>query len=267
MESISPISFPDEGNDVSRQVEDDSYWFQHRNDCIQEVLRQFPPAGTVFDIGGGNGYVAAGLQRAGYDVAVVEPGPGARHALERGVQKVIWGTMEDAAFESQSLPAASAFDVIEHLPDDRAFLQRVHERLVPGGRFYCTVPAGPGLWSSDDVYSGHFRRYRESALRQTLEQAGFSIEFCTHLFGWLTVPVFMCRVLPSRLGLRKPTQLGSVAAVRSDHRAPSALSGLVTRFHRQELRQIAARRSITHGTSLLCVAKSNANPSSPGTSL
>jgi hypothetical protein len=51
-------------------VEDSSYWFGHRNARIVELVRQFPPNGLIFDIGGGNGFVAKGLEEAGFATVV-----------------------------------------------------------------------------------------------------------------------------------------------------------------------------------------------------
>jgi hypothetical protein len=42
-------------------LEDSSFWFAHRNACLLAVLRQFPTIGPFFDVGGGNGFVAAAL--------------------------------------------------------------------------------------------------------------------------------------------------------------------------------------------------------------
>ena len=39
------ISYPEEGNEACFEVEDQSFWFRHRNDCIREVVRNFPPRG------------------------------------------------------------------------------------------------------------------------------------------------------------------------------------------------------------------------------
>ena len=38
-------------------------------------MRRFPPPGTVFDVGGGNGFVTLAIQNAGMDAVLVEPGP------------------------------------------------------------------------------------------------------------------------------------------------------------------------------------------------
>lgn len=48
------ISYPDEGNEACFEVEDQSFWFRHRNDCIRELVRNFPPRGRgpIFDVGG-----------------------------------------------------------------------------------------------------------------------------------------------------------------------------------------------------------------------
>ena len=44
VESVA-ISYPEEGNEACFQIEDQSFWFRHRNDCIRELVRHFPPRG------------------------------------------------------------------------------------------------------------------------------------------------------------------------------------------------------------------------------
>ena len=39
------ISYPEEGNKACFEVEDQSFWFRHRNGCIRELVRNFPPRG------------------------------------------------------------------------------------------------------------------------------------------------------------------------------------------------------------------------------
>ena len=53
------ISYPEEGNEACFQIEDQSFWFRHRNHCIQELVRKFPPngKGPIFDVGAGNGFL------------------------------------------------------------------------------------------------------------------------------------------------------------------------------------------------------------------
>ena len=44
----STVSYPKEGNDVCFQVEDSSYWFAHRNECIRAIMGHFPSRGTFY---------------------------------------------------------------------------------------------------------------------------------------------------------------------------------------------------------------------------
>ena len=91
-DSSENVSYPDNGNDNCFEIEDTSFWFRHRNHCIVEMVRNYPPTGNgpIFDVGGGNGFVAQGLINAGWETVVVEPVvSGARNAKKRGLPNVI----------------------------------------------------------------------------------------------------------------------------------------------------------------------------------
>jgi len=245
----SAVSYPNESNDLCFLIEEQSYWFSHRNDCLRELVRRFKPGGTIYDIGGGNGFVAAGLQQDGYDVVVVEPGTGAKNAVRRGVSHVIQATLQDACFHERSIPAIGAFDVIEHIQDDVAFLRDTGRLLKPAGRFYCAVPAFPFLWSREDVAAGHFRRYTIRSLRNAFNSAGFEVEFLTYFFSWLVPPVFVSRVVLGRKETPAPAQMAS------DHHMPPLLAPVLNRVNAWERNRISRQKAIPFGSSLLCVAR------------
>jgi len=198
------VSYPSEGNDQCFEIEDKSFWFQHRNACIAELVKRFPPRGSgpIFDVGGGNGFVAKGLADAGWNVVLVEPGPaGARNAKKRGLQNIVCATTKSAGCKAASMLAIGAFDVVEHIEDDEGFLRHLHDLLEPGGMFYLTVPAYNFLWSSADVSAGHFRRYDLRTLQKKLEGAGLVPVFASYFFRFLPLSVFLFRSLPFRLGM------------------------------------------------------------------
>lgn len=248
------VSYPADGNEACLRVEDSSYWFAHRNRCITAVTGLFPPLGAIIDVGGGNGCVSAALRRAGHDVVLVEPGSGAGHAVRRGLPAVIQARFEDVGFPPGSVAAIGAFDVVEHIQDDLAFLRMVRQALKPGGVFYSTVPAHSLLWSEADEIAGHFRRYSRSTLSSVLRAAGMRTEYLTYFFSWLTAPLFTLRTLPYACGRRDSRQAHS-ARIDQEHALPAMLSGIVGRIHEWELKRIARRRPIRVGTSLLCVAR------------
>jgi len=253
--NVSKVSYPDEGNTSCLAVEDTSFWFRHRNNCILEVMKNLPPATPFFDVGGGNGYVAKALQDAGLEVVLVEPGStGALNARRRGVQHVIRASLEDAGFLPGVLPSVGLFDVLEHVEDDRAFIRAIRNYLRPGGTVYITVPAFEWLWSHEDVSAGHYRRYTRRSLSRVLTEAGLQVEFVTCFFTILPLPVLFCRSLPYRLGLlRAPS---TPDAVRKDHQIRNPLGGRVLNFLLQrELERIKARGETSFGGSCLAVAR------------
>src|SRR4051794_24224669 len=154
------VSYPADGNEAAYLVEDVSWWFRHRNACIAAAVSKFPPpeGEPIFDIGGGNGFVSVGLNRAGFEVVLVEPGPvGAANAKARGVPVVICATPASAGLPAAAIGAVGLFDVIEHIEDDLAFLYSTRALMKDNGRLYATVPAYRALWSEEDRLVGHFR--------------------------------------------------------------------------------------------------------------
>ena len=251
------VYYPEEGNEACYEVEDQSFWFRHRNDCIREMVRKFPPKGNgaIFDVGGGNGFVAKGLVDAGWEVVLVEPGPsGARNAKNRGLQHVICGTTRSAGFKNGSLPAIGVFDVVEHIEDDLGFLRHLWDLLEPGGMLYLSVPAYNFLWSHEDVDAGHFRRYSLASMKMKLLEAEFKSVFGTHIFGFLPLPIFLLRTLPYRLGLvRKGTALKEV---KKDHSQKQGLLGaMIAGSIKSEIVSIRAGKSAGFGGSCLVAAR------------
>lgn len=249
----SSLSFPSDGHAGCFQLEEGSYWFLHRNRVLLDTLARFTPGGPLLDIGGGNGFVTRALQGAGHQVMLLEPAlEGARNALSRGVRPVIASSLEGAAFRTACLAAAGLFDVLEHLADDRAFLDEVRRVLRPQGRLYVTVPAWQWLWSHADRGAGHHRRYAPQRLRQVLESAGFTVEHVTCFFGFLTLPLFFGRALPDRL--RPPARDRQQQASQEHHPGTHARRALgwAGALERALLRR---GRVLPFGTSLLAVAR------------
>jgi SAM-dependent methyltransferase len=248
------ISYPSDGNEACFEIEEDSFWFRHRNGIITSVISQFPPDGTIFDVGGGNGFVSLGLQRAELDAVLVEPGPrGAQNARRRGLENVVCSTLEDAGFRPESLPAVGLFDVLEHIDEADAFLKTIHASLIPEGHLYVTVPALRSLWSTDDVHAGHFRRYSTAMLTRDLTAAGFEVCFCSYFFWFLPIPLFLFRSLPSKFGLRKEPDRN---VARKEHSRPSGIrSRILDWCLSREQRRIAAGKKMRTGTSCIAVAR------------
>ena len=250
----SRISYPESGNKVCFQVEDNSFWFNHRNNCILKVLSAYPPGGMLFDVGGGNGYISQALKKSGIDTVLVEPGKtGVANAKARGVHPIIHSTFQDAGFKRHVIPSVGLFDVLEHIQEDVVFLEMIRDHLQPSGRLYLTVPAYQWLWSVVDDDSGHYRRYTIQSLSEVLSQAGFEVEFASYFFAAMVAPIFFLRHIPSRLGLRKSREVEGYA----NELAASTvwMNDLLTRMLKPELYILGMKKSLWLGGSCIAVAK------------
>jgi SAM-dependent methyltransferase len=250
-----PVSYPPHGNATYFQVEESSFWFQHRNVVLAAVLRHWPPTnGVLFDVGGGNGYVARVLQDLGITVVLVEPGPdGAANARRaRGVTHVVCSRLQEVGFPPGSLPSVGLFDVLEHIQDHRRFLQEVHDLARPDSRLYLTVPAYRFLWSAEDNEAGHFRRYTRRSLSRVLTTAGFEVEYASYFFSMLPLPILLLRALPSRLGLRRKM---TAKWTLVEHTNLASQSWLLRMLLRREQRRIESGRVLRFGGSIVAVAR------------
>jgi hypothetical protein len=249
-ENVDP-SYPAEGNDFCFGIENQSFWFSHRNRAITSAVKNHPPAnGPIFDVGGGNGIVSAALCEAGFPTITIEPNrAGAMNAIRRGVPDVVCGSLPSDAFLEHTAGAIGLFDVIEHLPEDVAFLRSLRPYLRENGRLYITVPAYSWLWSQNDVDSGHYRRYTLSSLSKVLGDSGFAIVYSTYLFGLLPPAIFLFRRLLGR-GQRSETR------IRNQHKPGGTVSRrLVEAAFSFELRRIARGASLPFGASCLIIAR------------
>jgi SAM-dependent methyltransferase len=185
------------------RLEAGNFWFRARNRLILWALaRYFPVARNMLEVGCGTGFVLAGIA-------------GSRPTLHMTGSEV---ATEGLAFAAQRVPAArliqmdalaipfhaefdvaGAFDVIEHIADDRAVLRQLHAALAPGGGLILTVPQHPTLWSEYDARAGHVRRYRRAELREKVAEAGLEIIRMTSFVSLLLPLMFL-----SRLAQRAP---------------------------------------------------------------
>ena len=135
-------------------VEDSHWWFAGRRRIMQDLVRQVLPAAEssmVVDVGCGTGANLAALA-GDYDCVGIDS---SREAIE----------LARCRFPGLSLPLrASArgsrrgdagapglillMDVLEHVPDDFAFLSGLLAASAPGTDFLVTVPANPSFWSA-----------------------------------------------------------------------------------------------------------------------
>jgi SAM-dependent methyltransferase len=247
-------SYPSDGNEFCLSIEEKSFWFSHRNQMIAAAVRRYPPAaGPIFDVGAGNGYVAAMLQRSGFPTVAIEPNEsGALNSISRGLPYVVRGSLPSTAFQPKTAGAIGLFDVLEHIEHDHHFLSQQRPYLKPGGRLYLTTPAYQWLWSGHDVRSGHYRRYSIEHLNDVVSAAGYRVAYATYMFWFLPPAVYTLRTLRSS---GRATAPSVTSRSRSQHSAGGAiLRRLAERCLAFEVRRVDRGATIPFGGSCLLVA-------------
>jgi len=99
------------------------------------------PAGTLLDIGCGNGEFAAGMQSRGWNVRGIDADPdSARDAARIHGFRVDVGELQDLAYGDGAMDAVTARHVIEHIRDPKPFVRECWRILKPGGRLVLVTP-------------------------------------------------------------------------------------------------------------------------------
>jgi SAM-dependent methyltransferase len=101
--------------------------------------------------------------------------------LRGGARKyeAIRGTLESIPAEEQ-FDTICYIDVLEHIEDDGAELNRAAAHLRPGGRVIVLSPAHQWLFTPFDAAIGHFRRYNR-AMVKAISPRGLQLESCRYL--------------------------------------------------------------------------------------
>jgi SAM-dependent methyltransferase len=250
---ITKVSFPEDAHDNLFTIEDESFWFQHRNKCIIEMVKRFPPNEYIMDVGGGNGFVSLSLQKAGFEVIMLEAElHGVINAKTRGVKHILHTTFEDADFQNGSVDSIGLFDVLEHVENDHLFLTKTYNCMKKGGYLYLTLPAHKYLWSWTDSNAGHYRRYSINSILKLLIKSGFQIHFISYFFSGLSIPIFATRTLPTLLRIQKDR---SLAKQVKSHTNIGGVVGRIVKWHWQREIERLKRGRILIGSSIIVVAE------------
>ncbi|GAA1888752.1 class I SAM-dependent methyltransferase [Lapillicoccus jejuensis] len=151
---------------------------------VDAAVRRLAPA-SILEIGCGQGAFGARLApRADY--LAVEPDPTsyavARRRIEAAGGRVLNST-DDGVPEGRQVDLLCAFEVLEHLEDDRSALRSWVRHVRPGGHVLVSMPAFQERFNPWDTLVGHYRRYSPDQVRETFTAAGLEPVEVT-VYGW-----------------------------------------------------------------------------------
>lgn len=230
-------------------LEDRHWWFVARRRILTEALERFvdlPPEARLLEVGCGTGGNLSMLGRFG-SVAALEPDAEARRLASRhGQADIRDGRLPSAIpFNGTRFDLVAALDVLEHLDDDAATLEALHDQLHPGGWLVLTVPAFSFLWSRHDEKHHHKRRYRKAGLVHLVTRAGFVP---------VRVTYFNTLLFPLIAGVRLLKTLFALGGKPDDDMPSPLVNRLLTAVFSSE-RRLLGRVPFPAGVSLLMIAR------------
>lgn len=196
------IGFENEFFDRLIKVEEKSFWFCARNKLIIWTIKNyFPNIKNFFEVGCGTGFVLSGISCT-LPKLDLYGSEGLAHGLKFASTRVPKATLFQ--MDAKNIPfkeefeVLGAFDVLEHIQEDKEVLKQMYKAIKPGGGLILTVPQHMFLWSTVDEDSHHFRRYNSKELKSKVESCGFKVIRTTSFVTFL-LPLFFL----SRLRFRK----------------------------------------------------------------
>jgi len=130
-------------------------------------VKQQRPA-EVLEIGTATGYLSSEMERLGCAVTGVEQDPQMAEIARQYCRKMLVGDVETMGLEGLGRYDAVIFgDVLEHLRDPRAVLEKISGRLKPGGNILISLPNVANIWVRLNLLFGRFNYSRVGILDET----------------------------------------------------------------------------------------------------
>lgn len=234
------------------ELEAKNFWFRARNNIILWSIQKYAPAFRSFlEIGCGTGFVISAIAQRFPHASLAGSEfleEGLVHARQR-VPGAQFNQMDARHLSySSELDVIGAFDVLEHIEEDRLVLNQIYRALKPGGMLFMTVPQHRWLWSSVDEYACHVRRYEAESLHEKVSTAGFEIVRSTSFISLLLPAMYLSRLFQKKT---VPREMIDVVGLKIN----PILNWMFERLLALELLFIKAGVNLPMGGSRLIIAK------------
>jgi len=251
--AFSNQGFNPESFEMLYRAEASNFWFISRNNVIASLVTTFGANhGDFLEIGCGTGFVLSGLKnKTGLDLHGAEIYiEGLRFAKQR-LPDVDFFQLDalNIPFQDQ-FRHIGAFDVLEHIQEDASVMENVYKALIPGGKFFISVPQYPFMWSYLDEAACHKRRYTKNELRSKLKNAGFKVEY----IGSFVFTLFPFMIISRLLNRNKNSTTMDEREMTRELRLPSSINSIFRGLLYVDEFLIRKKVSLPFGGSLIAVA-------------
>ena len=243
------------------EQEETHWWFRGRKRIFSHMIPRVladtacsnGESPRILDLGCGMGGMLDELEAHGDAFGLDIAQEALLHCTERGYSRVFKGHGNQLPIPDASLDLVTAFDTIEHIPQEMETLEECFRILRPGGHLIVSVPAYQWLYTHQDRMVHHQRRYTAGDLRRKLRSLGFRVRRASYI-NFFLFPLILPVVLLIKLkqAIFKPSDddYFSNASIK----VPAWINSLLFFIFSSE-RHLISALSIPAGHSLLAVAQ------------
>ena len=171
-------------------------------------LSQFVQPGKLLDVGCAAGFFLDEARKIGWQVQGLDVSSFAvQYAAEHFGVDVQQGSFTDLNFPANSYDLISMWDVIEHVPNPKSYIEQAAKLLKKGGVFVMATPDVDSLpakltgkrWVGFKLSEEHVYYFSARTLGKMLNDAGFEVIDTRHVGKYVTIRLFL-----DRLGMYLP---------------------------------------------------------------
>jgi ubiquinone/menaquinone biosynthesis C-methylase UbiE len=191
-------------------MEREHWWFRVRGDIILDHFRTGIYMGKslkILNVGAATGRSSEILEPFGDVQSIEYDEPSYQFCRDMLKMKIDQGSITELPYDDNCFDCVCAFDVVEHVEDDRKAIEELFRVCKPGGKIFITVPAFMSLWSNHDVVNHHFRRYRKNQMLLHFESQGGKLLKTTYFNFFLFFPIYLVRSMQKLLTNKKQEEL------------------------------------------------------------
>jgi SAM-dependent methyltransferase len=177
------------------RLEREHWWFRARRKILSEYIKSLAVQNAkILNIGAATGASSEMLSAFGNVTSLEYDKECCEFVKKTTGSEFICASITALPFENESFDVVCAFDVVEHISDDRKAVMEMQRVCKNTGYIVCTVPAYMFLWSHHDTVNHHQRRYILSEFRKLFGSGG-NIRYSGYFNALLFLPIAAFRLI------------------------------------------------------------------------
>ncbi len=233
------------------KLERENWWFKARLEIIRSQIKRIAKGHhnlKILNIGTATGATSVMLQEFGSVKSIEYDKDCYEFVKQRLDIDLEQGSILDLQFRDEEYDLVCAFDVIEHVEDDKKAVTEMLRVCKSEGNIIITVPAFNFLWSKHDEVNHHFRRYTWAMLKPLFNRE--RVVFHSYFNSILFFPITAVRLLGKLIPLKRKGSGSDFGLVNS-----AVLNKVFYRIFKVENILLSSRISLPFGISLMAIAK------------